>query len=256
MGDMSPKQGSGLRRWIRRGFLAWALVSTAWLLNSYSTRGVNGALLVNAANVAVQRSEGLLAFVPRSAPSLSGLVFIVGAGVAPEAYAPMLRPIAAKGHPVFVVALPYRIAPLEQHRVKAMDRARAIVTDQPEAASWVIAGHSLGGALACRLASEPLNRVRAVVLLGTSHPKMFDLSHVRTPFTKVLATNDGVATVDTINSTRHLLPSDTRWITIEGGNHSQFGHYGHQLFDGTSTISREQQQAIAREALLQALGDA
>ena len=256
MTDMSARQGSGLRRWIRRGFLAWALVSTAWLLNSYRTRGVNNALLVNAANVAVQRSEGLLAFVPTSAPSLSGLVFIVGAGVAPEAYAPMLRPIAAKGHPVFVVALPYRIAPLEQHRVKAMDRARAIVTDQPEAASWVIAGHSLGGALACRLASESLNRVRAVVLLGTSHPKTFDLSHVRMPITKILATNDGVATVDTINSTRHLLPSNTQWITIEGGNHSQFGHYGHQLFDGTSTISREQQQAIAREALLQALGDA
>jgi pimeloyl-ACP methyl ester carboxylesterase len=242
-----------LRRWIRRGFVAWATVSTLWLLDSYRTRGVDDAILANDAHVSVRRSDDVLAIVPRSTASRSGLAFIVGAGVAPDAYAPMLRPIAAAGHPVFVVALPWRIAPLEQHKSAAVDRARAIIERDTAAQNWVVAGHSLGAALACRIARDPPARLRAVILVGTSHPKTFDLSGTRLPITKVFATNDGVATVEMIQATRHLLPGHTRWIEVRGGNHSQFGHYGHQLFDGTATLSREAQQATARSALLEQL---
>lgn len=252
MTDWQLKRRASLHRWIRRGFLAWAVVSTLWLLNSYRTRGIDQAVLASDATVSVQRSHDSLAFRPRSA-AISGLVFIVGAGVAPEAYAPLLRPIAAKGHPVIVVALPYRIAPLEQHKSAAVGRARAIIENEKSAESWVIAGHSLGGALVCRIAEDAPSRVKAMVLIGTSHPRRIDLSDARIPITKVFASNDGIATVEMINSTRNLLPTNTRWIEIKGGNHSQFGHYGHQLLDGSPTISRQQQQAITRAALLEAL---
>jgi hypothetical protein len=52
---------------------------------------------------------------------------------------------------------------------------------------------------------------------------------------------------------RRLLPEQRRWIEIAGGNYSQFGHDGHQLFDGRATISREEQQSGMRSALLDAL---
>lgn len=250
---MKLEKRTSLHRWIRRGFLAWAVVSTAWLLDSYRTRGFDPALLAGDARVSVQRSRDSLAFLPVSAAARSGLVFIVGAGVAPEAYAPLLRPIAADGHPVFVVALPYRIAPLEQHKAAAIARARGILESEKAAGSWVVAGHSLGGALACRVARDAPRKLKALVLIGTSHPKRFDLSGSSLPITKVFASNDGIATVEMIQSTRHLLPTGTRWIEIEGGNHSQFGHYGQQLFDGSPTISRERQQAVTRKALLDAL---
>lgn len=253
MTDSQRKRRAPLRRWIRRGFLTWAIVSTSWLLNSYRTRGIDQALLASDAHVSVERSQSSLAFLPISAAAPSGLVFIVGAGVAPEAYAPMLRPIAAKGHPVIVVALPYRIAPLEQQKTKVVARARAIIENEKSAESWVIAGHSLGGALACRIAADAPRRLKAMVLIGTSHPKRIDLSMARLPITKVFASNDGIATVEMINATRKLLPIDARWIEIKGGNHSQFGHYGHQLFDGSPSISREQQQATTRAALVEAL---
>jgi dienelactone hydrolase len=224
-----------------------------WLLNSYRTRGIDPALFASDAHVSVQRSQDLLAFLPTAGASASGLVFIVGAGVAPDAYAPMLRPIATNGHPVIVVGLPYRIAPLERHRTAAVHRARAIIENDTSAESWVIAGHSLGGALVCRIAADAPSRVKAIVLIGTSHPKKIDLSRTRVPITKVFASRDGIATLEMIHSTEHLLPADTRWIEIEGGNHSQFGHYGHQLLDGWPTITREQQQAITRVALVEAL---
>ena len=39
-------------------------------------------------------------------------------------------------------------------------------------------------------------------------------------------------------------------LRIEGGNHAQFGNYGLQEGDGTATMSREEQQTIAAEAML------
>jgi pimeloyl-ACP methyl ester carboxylesterase len=248
------KKRSSIHRWIRRGFMVWAPLSTLWFLNTFLTQGVDAALLASDARVTVQRSRDALVFLPASAASPSGLLFIVGAGVAPEAYAPLLRPIAERGHPVFVVELPYRIAPFEQHKQAAVSRARAVLGGHETVKSWVIAGHSLGGALACRLAGENPETVKAMVLIGTSHPKTMDLSASRIPITKVYASNDGIATVEMIDSTRNLLPRETRWVEIKGGNHSQFGHYGRQLFDGSPTVPREKQQATTRAALLDALG--
>ena len=45
------------------------------------------------------------------------------------------------------------------------------------------------------------------------------------------------------------LPPHTKWVTIDGGNHSQFGYYGFQLGDRSATISREAQQEATRQAL-------
>ena len=154
---------------------------------------------------------------------------------------------------MFVIKLPYRFAPLESHKESATNRARAVIAAHPEIAHWVIAGHSLGGALACRIAQSKPAAVAAMVLIATTHPKESDLSRLSIPVTKVYASNDGVAPSDRILANRGLLPAHTKWVEIKGGNHSQFGHYGRQLLDGKATISREAQQAITRAVLLEIL---
>ena len=76
--------------------------------------------------------------------------------------------------------------------------------------------------------------------------------------TSISATLDGLATPEKIDASRPLLPPDTVWLPIEGGNHAQFGWYGPQGGDNEATISREDQQAQvigATLALLAALGD-
>lgn len=210
-------------------------------------------MLASDAHVSVGRVGGVLTFLPTSRTGRSGLAFIAGAGVAPEAYGPMLRPIAAAGHAVHVVGLPYRIAPLERDKAATAARAREIIETDTAAASWVLGGHSLGGAIACRLAAAAPSRLKEIVLIGTSHPKRVDLSRASVPITKILASRDGIATPQMTQATRHLLRADSRWIEIEGGNHSQFGCYGRQLFDGRAAISREEQQAVTRDVLLEAL---
>lgn len=251
------RPGEGKRRgfhyWLRRFFVVWAILSTVWFVNLFRTRGVSEEMLADDERVTVQRTDETLSLLPRDGDATSGLVFIVGGGVAVEAYVPLLRPVAERGYPVHIVRLPYRLAPLEGHKRTALRRARDVIAAHGHVERWVIAGHSLGGALASRLAADPPPRVAAVVLVGTSHPKELDLSGSSLAFTKVFASNDGIATPAMIDANRGLLPEVTRWVEIEGGNHSQFGHYGHQLFDGTPTITRRRQQQLTREALLATL---
>jgi pimeloyl-ACP methyl ester carboxylesterase len=241
------------RRWLRRAFVLWASVATLWLANSYRTRGLPNDILRSSAAVSVVGVETVLQFTPTASVAQPGLIFICGSGVSAHAYAPMLRPIAEAGYPVFVVKLPFRFAPLESHKQMAVERAFSVMRSHPEVSQWVLSGHSLGGALACRAVQHDPTAFVAMVLVGTTHPKHDDLSSLTMQITKVYASNDGVAPKEKILSNKGLLPKNTQWVEIKGGNHSQFGHYGHQLFDGKASISREEQQSATRSALLDTL---
>ena len=52
---------------------------------------------------------------------------------------------------------------------------------------------------------------------------------------------------------RHLLPSQTRWIPIEGGTNAQFGWYDPQKGENVATISQKDQQEIIINATLDLL---
>jgi hypothetical protein len=84
-----------------------------------------------------------------------------------------------------------------------------------------------------------------------------DLSGRDLAVASIYGTRDGLATEEEIAASRPLLPPDTQWTAIEGGNHAQFGWYGPQSGDNEATISREEQQAqivAATLELLQGLG--
>ena len=242
--------------WIRRGFLLWAVISTLWIANSYRTQGVAREVLQSSPTVSVVNEAATLQFLPTQPRGATGLVFLCGAGVAAKAYAPLLRPLAEVGYLVVIVRLPYRIAPLESHKQAAVERVFRTTAEYPQVSQWVLAGHSLGGALACRSAQANPQAFAALALIGTTHPKEQDLSALPLSVTKVFASNDGVAARDRTLANKRFLPATTKWVEIDGGNHSQFGHYGHQLFDGSAAISREVQQATTRSILLEALAEA
>jgi pimeloyl-ACP methyl ester carboxylesterase len=91
-----------------------------------------------------------------------------------------------------------------------------------------------------------------LVLIGTSHPRDVDLSALTVPVTKVVGTRDGLASPAEVEANRAKLPLTTRWVWIQGGNHSQFGWYGFQPGDRRATISA----AAQREAMVAAVLDA
>ena len=249
------KKAGRVRVWVRRGFLTFAVVSHLYLFNTVRTRNVGDELLRSTNTVVVADRPATLEFLPRVRAGNAGLVFLCGSGITAEAYARLLRPIADRGHAVIIVRLPYRFAPLPSHKDDAVRRARDVMNSHREVPRWVVAGHSLGGALAARVApADP--SIAALVLIGTTHPKEADLSSLAMPVTKIYASNDGVAPVERVMANKHLLPAHTKWIEIRGGNHSQFGHYGHQLLDGRARISRDAQQSITRSAIVNVLREA
>ena len=115
------------------------------------------------------------------------------------------------------------------------------------------AGHSRGAVVATNLAAARWPEVAGLVLLGTTHPRDVDLGGLKISVTKVMGTRDRIAPVSRSNENRALLPAATRWVRIEGGNHSQFGWYGFQPGDGFADISREEQHAAVIDAVNAAL---
>ena len=61
----------------------------------------------------------------------------------------------------------------------------------------------------------------------------------------VSATNDGIYPPKTIEKSRAMLPADTVYVVIDGGNHQQFGWYtgDHKPVDKDAMISRDNQMA-------------
>lgn len=172
--------------------------------------------------------------------------------VDPVAYAPLLKRIAAAGHSAHLVYLPMRCACTDSQIQELFRKVQAVIAAEPET-SWILAGHSRGGMLASRYVHENAPRLAGLVLIGTTHPRDFDLARISMPVTKIYGTRDGIASYDAMRRNKHLLPPNTLWVGIEGGNHVQFGYYRHQLGDGRATISRDDQQQATERCLLHML---
>lgn len=67
---------------------------------------------------------------------------------------------------------------------------------------------------------------------------------------KLYATHDGLASLPEVFENKGKLPSHTQWVEIKGGNHAQFAYYGSQLGDDNATITREVQQSIVNQTVI------
>jgi pimeloyl-ACP methyl ester carboxylesterase len=204
------------------------------------------AALESDAEVQVE-TEPWLVFRPLADNPTVGLVLYPGGHVDPRSYAPAAHALAQEGYLVVIVPMPLNLA------VFAPDRAAEVMAAFSEVGHWAVGGHSLGGAMAARFASQNPEAVQGLVLWAAYPASTDDLSGHPLAVTSISATNDGLATEDKIAASRPLLPGDTSWVAIEGGNHAQFGWYGPQSGDGTATISREEQQRQIVAATLELL---
>jgi len=246
---------SNLHKIIRTVWIIFGVLFSLWMVNSFRAQGFDKAILESDQTVNVEKTDQYIRFQPVENPQPTGFIFLPGGMVAPEAYAPMSRAISEHGFNVFILKLPFGSAPLDSQEADVMRQALEIIDSNTSLQYWIVGGHSRGAAIAARFASLHEESFDGLVLIGTSHPKeaAFDLSKTNVSVTKIYATNDGLASTDEVEANARYLPDDTKWVLIEGGNHSQFGYYGGQLGDNAATISREQQQELTIEAILTAL---
>src|SRR6185369_1427277 len=120
----------------------------------------------------------------------------------------------------------------------------------PDIHYWVLAGHSLGGSMAARYIQSHIgdNDIKGLALLAAYSD--LDISKAVILVNSFRGTNDGVFPRDAWENTKVNLPSKYSTFTeIQGGNHSQFGYYGHQYGDGEATIAHEEQFRIFEEGI-------
>lgn len=241
--------------WIALG-LTFLIAFTSWSLLAYRASPDARAALQSDSLVRVELDSGTWAFVPIRSDSISPVAFLFfpGALVNPVAYAPLMRAAALEGHAAFIVTLPRRGAfgGAEDPRV----RLRTTRLLQRARTCWVLGGHSRGGAVASQMAFERPDSWSGLILIGTSHPRDVDLSHLTIPATKIVGTRDGLASRPEVEQNRSKLPASTRWVWIEGGNHSQFGWYGFQPGDRRAAIPAARQRLEMIQATIAALRSA
>jgi hypothetical protein len=174
----------------------------------------------------------------------TGLIFYPGGLVEPTAYAPILHQIAEKGVLVIITPMPLNLA------IFNTGAANAVIDAYPYISTWIIAGHSLGGASAAIFAENNPNRIDAIALWDSYPPDSADLSDNTISVISIYGTTNNFPNTDNFKDKMHLLPADTIFIGIEGANHAQFGDYGPQKGDVIASMSLTEQHELVAEIML------
>ena len=188
--------------------------------------------------------EPWLTFSPRQNSAITGFVFYPGGRIDPRGYALLMREIASEGYLVVVPEMPINMA------VFNSNVASEIIAYFPEIDHWVIGGHSVGGAMAAQYTANHSDVIEGLAIWASYPPNSTDLSSLAIPVVSVYGSRELRVNDASVGERKHLLPKDTLYVRIEGGDHHQFGSYQINSKDHLATINRESQHEQIIEATL------
>jgi len=206
------------------GLVGWATVRTQ--------EATERAVVVLQEN-GIQREDGQLVFRPDS-PTEKGLIYYPGGLVDPEAYAVTAQGIADAGYLVVIPKMPLNLA------FTGINRADTIRSDFPEIESWIIGGHSLGGAMAAEYAKNNVDNLDGLIMYASYPANNEDFVDFPIPILSIIGSRDPGAPQQ--EAFYEAIADSARRFVIEGGNHRQYADYSFQRDDGIATISAAEQQ--------------
>ena len=234
--DISKKKSRKLKRNILIGLISFISIiiigGFIWASSSYKPQDIAKASIVSDENISVSVEENIT-FTPKNLEPTKGFIFYPGAKVDPMAYAPLCRKIANQGYEVVIVKMPLNFA------IFSPNKAQEVIDKYDNIKTWVIGGHSLGGVMASKFASEN-DSIKGVVLLA-SYPQGEELKNTDKEVVSIWGDKDGVLNFENLEESKENLPSNSKFIELKGGNHGQFGDYGMQKGDNNSDISVQDQ---------------
>ncbi|AZQ44463.1 alpha/beta fold hydrolase [Nonlabens ponticola] len=237
-----------MKKYVKLIGIVWILAGFSFFVYMYFTfmaQGVNADVHSDTKVVSVTRSSNFDLFEPNE-NSKGTIFFFPGALVDPAAYAPICRELSLNNYKTYLIHMPWRMASLGYQSIL---EDSLIVKEENN----ILIGHSQGAKMAAQFTQEHPELINGLVLLGTTHPRDYALTANDVQVLKIYGGNDQVAPVDKVLLNKVNLPEHTIYEEIDGGNHSQFGHYGQQIGDGSASISREKQQEKTINHILQFL---
>ena len=247
---MSAQGKSGVRK-SRKGLLialAVLLLAAAAILfytadYSHADASALRVLEEGVPGVNIEQASDRIVFTPE-APK-AGLIFYPGGKVEYKAYAPLMAELSKEGILCILLKMPLNLAVFD------INAAAGIPAEYPQIEYWMLAGHSLGGAMAASFAAKHTNELDSLVLLAAYSTA--DLTKSGLDVLSIYGSEDGVLNREKYEKYRPNLPADVRETVIDGGCHAYFGAYGAQKGDGTPRITREEQIAQTVSAILSSL---
>jgi hypothetical protein len=226
--------------------LGWLVYSTDKNLASPTPE----ALTALASDDAVVVDDGdWLVMRPAGSTPTAGFILYPGANCDIRGYAPLAREIASAGYLTIVVSMPFDFS------IFAPDRADDVRAAFPEIQDWVIAGHSMGGAMAGRYAFHHADDLAGLILWDSYPPAANSLADSTLPVLHVhRATTDGLPP-QKFEDMRGVYPTDSVWVPVPGGVHMYFGAFdgGGYVEQWTPKITRAEQHATVIAATLDGL---
>ena len=177
-----------------------------------------------------------LTFSPLSAPPKTGFIFYPGGRIDPRGYAPLMHAMASAEVLVVVPEMPINMAPFNPNV------AAEIVAAYPDIQHWVIGGHSVGGTMAAQYTSRHRDAIAGLVIWASYPADNVDLADASIPVALIYGSRDPRVNEESVARRRYLLPADTRYVRIDGGDHHQFGSYEIKPKEHHATIDRAAQQ--------------
>ena len=216
-----------------------------WANNASPASDIALQALNSDSAVTVSNESGYYTFTPTGETPTTGFIFYPGGRVDYRAYAPVLRMIAEQGYFVALVPVPLNLAFFD------INAATPVQEQHPNIEHWVVGGHSLGGVAASVYAKDHQNDLDGIIFFA-SYPADDSLKNSTLEILSIYGTRD-MAGMDKFDETKALLPPQTQYVVIDGGNHAQFGSYGPQAGDNEATISPEDQWAQVSTATVEFL---
>jgi len=195
----------------------------------------------------VMDTSNYITFTPTANKSSTGIIFYPGAKIQPESYSVIASKLATNGYTTIIVKMPFNLA------IFGENKANNVITEHKEISKWVIAGHSLGGVFASDYAVNHQDEIKGVIYLA-AYPNT-NASNATFKALSIRGSLDGLATSKEISDNINKFPVNTTFVTINGGNHANFGDYGMQVGDNNSTITRQEQQNMTVGYILEFLKD-
>jgi hypothetical protein len=191
----------------------------------------------------VENTADSITFTPTSNNSTTGIIIYPGAKVQAESYSVLASNLAENGYTTIIAKMPFNLA------FFGTNKADDIIKNHTEINSWVIGGHSLGGVFASEYAVNHQDKIKGVIYLA-AYPSS-NASNATFKALSIRGSLDNLTQAEDISKNLDKFPANTTFITIEGGNHYNFGDYGVQAGDNNSTITRKEQQQQTINAIIE-----